>query len=81
MCECVKLLEAEVSANINAIARYKKPVQSVSLSGVGFPIVDGRLLMRTCSDIEVTLDGQKKVERVTIFHSYCPFCGQKYEST
>ena len=80
MCECVKELEAKLLENISATKRYKKPVKGVSLNGVGFPIVGGKLMVRTYSDVMVTLDGQKKEERVTMFHTYCPFCGTKYES-
>lgn len=80
MCECVKDIEAKVLESLTTTARYKKPVQGVSLTGVGFPIVGGKMLMRTCSDIAVTLDGQKKVEKMAMFHTFCPFCGTKYES-
>lgn len=80
MCDCVKEIEAKAMESFATTPRYKKPVQGVSLKGVGFPIVGGKMLMRTCSDIEVTLDGQKKVERMTMFHTYCPYCGTKYES-
>ena len=80
MCNCVKEIEAKALENLTATARYKKPVQGVSLKGVGFPIVGGKLLTRTCSDLEVKLDGQKKVERMTMFHTFCPYCGTKYES-
>lgn len=80
MCECVKEIEAKVLENVRTTPRHKKPVQGVSLKGVGFPIVEGKILMRTCNDIELTLEGQKKVERMSVFHTYCPFCGAKYES-
>lgn len=79
MCNCVKDIEVRMLENFKSSDRYKKPVQAVSINDVGFPIVDGKLLMLTCSTLEVTIDGQKKKEKVNMFHSYCPFCGLKYE--
>jgi hypothetical protein len=80
MCECVKDIEAKAMDSLTTTSIYKKPVHGVSLKGVGFPIVGGKLMVRTCSDLEVTLSGQKKVERMAMFHTFCPFCGVKYES-
>lgn len=78
MCDCVNDIEARLLENVKASGRHKKPVLSVSLKGVGFPIVRGELQVRTCSTIEVTLDGQKKKDEVSLFHVFCPFCGEKY---
>ena len=50
------------------------------MGGIAFPLIGGKLLMRTTNELQVTLEGQRKVKSVSIVHSYCPFCGTKYEA-
>ena len=80
MCTCVKDLEEKAHESFRATSRFKKPVIRVQMGGISFPLVDGKLLMRTTNELQVTLEGQKKVETVSMMHSYCPFCGTKYEA-
>jgi hypothetical protein len=80
MCNCIIDIEKRFSDRAQEICAYKKPVERVSMRGIGYPIIDGKLLMKTCSDMEVTLTGQKKKETQKIFHNYCPFCGAKYDA-
>ncbi len=80
MCNCVTDIEKKLLDRAKEPGCYKKPVERVSMRSVGFPIIDGKLLMKTCSDIEITLEGQKKKETTKLFHNYCPFCGVKYDA-
>jgi hypothetical protein len=76
----VKDIEEKALDSFRATSRFKKPVTRVRMGGISFPMVDGELLMRTANELQVTLEGQKKVESVSMMHSYCPFCGEKYEA-
>lgn len=79
MCNCVKYIEKQVNENLSSLGKYKKPIKCVSMTGIGYPIYDGNVCTRTANYIEVELEGKKKNEQLTMFHSFCPFCGVKYE--
>lgn len=38
-----------------------------------------KTILATCSYGELTLQGRKKPINVTLNHTYCPFCGEKYD--
>ena len=66
-------IENKAFEDLQNFPRFKKPVESVKLKGVGFPIVAGVLSTRTLNALEVSLEGQKKKAEISIFHSFCPF--------
>ena len=80
MCECVKELEKKTLDYLRGEGRsFKKPVVKTRLKDVSFPVIKNTLVMRTSSDLEIELEGQKKKPTKAIIHSFCPFCGVKYE--
>jgi NMD protein affecting ribosome stability and mRNA decay len=79
-CNCIQEVEnkaLEIYKNKN---RYKKPVVSAEFADIA--LVFGKqnrteLITKTVSHIELTLEGQKKKERVNIIHTFCPMCGKR----
>ena len=77
MCVCVRDIENKAKETFSD-GRFKRAVLSVRMDGVVFPIHHNDVGMKTSNQLEVTLSGQKKRPTVTMMHSYCPFCGEKY---
>lgn len=80
MCNCITEIEKETTEHLKDNPRFKKPVSKVRMQGVIFPLINNTLTTRTCNMLEIELDGQKARPEMTISHSYCPFCGKKYEA-
>jgi hypothetical protein len=42
---------------------------------------EGAVKMRcvTYSNVKVTVEGRKKAVSITVLHTFCPFCGVKYD--
>jgi hypothetical protein len=84
-CNCIETLKADESGKIaEFVARKKATVKKISFNGLGFPWIrkeDGsaKLGCATLSILEVELNEKKKPLKIDILHSYCPFCGVKYE--
>lgn len=76
-CTCVPKLEKKATETFKNSGQFKKPVSKVTMDGVGFAIADSNMELRTFSYLEVELEGQKKLERINLFHTFCPFCGVK----
>jgi hypothetical protein len=72
MCNCIKNLEKDL---VGKIINRKKVVKA-QLGG-NF-ITFGPENKETNSEMELTLEGQKKKVVKPIAHFYCPICGQKY---
>lgn len=72
MCNCIKKLETDL---VGRMFNRKKVVKA-KLSG-SFIIV-GTSDPETHSEIELTLEGQKKTVIKPVSHFYCPICGIKY---
>lgn len=72
MCECIK----ELQQNLEGKEIKGKKVVSAKLvtAAIMFDTFD----TRTISEVEITLEGQKKKTIQNIVNSYCPFCGRKY---
>jgi len=79
MCNCIDELEKKIANHLTEKKAYRKPIKKVEMLGKGFTIGEG-VSLRTKTDFEVTLEGQKKKDNVPVFHSYCPFCGEKVEA-
>jgi hypothetical protein len=78
MCDCISKIEEKATAQLQEQPKFKKPVTKVRMQGVVFPLIGNTLTTRTCNMLEIELEGQKKRPEMTISHSYCPFCGEKY---
>ena len=76
-CNCISDTETRIKKHVIEKEIFKKPVKSASLKSVAvtFP----HFIRRSVSEIEFELEGQKKKPTISIFHTYCPFCGVKVE--
>lgn len=80
MCNCINEIEEKALSHLREKKQFKKPVNTARLHGVTFPLIGDTLISRTCNMLKVELEGQKKQPEIIIAHSYCPFCGEKYET-
>jgi len=78
-CTCVSDLEKKLLAHCSEQGKYKKPVKGVRMLGIAITFGRNETKIRTCSSIEVELEGQKKKEMISMFHTFCPFCGIKQD--
>jgi len=78
MCECITKAEEKADEMIRGGNQFKKPVKKVRVTGIAWPIINNEMTLRTCSKLEIELEGQKKKPEMTLIHTYCPFCGEKY---
>jgi len=78
-CTCVSDLEKKLLAHFSEQGKYKKPVKGVRILGIAITFGRNETKIRTCSSIEVELEGQKKKETISMFHTFCPFCGIKQD--
>jgi hypothetical protein len=76
-CNCIFDIEKKVFETVSTNGRFKKPVLKVKLEGVGFFVVGNTMVGRTVNMLSIELEGQKKLEKMTMAHSFCPFCGIK----
>ncbi|OPX57044.1 hypothetical protein SAMN02745127_02096 [Oceanospirillum multiglobuliferum] len=80
MCDCITDIEKQATAKLQQSSSFKKPVREVRMKGIVYPLTDRlNIGMVTCNFLEVELEGQKKRHEMSISHSFCPFCGEKYE--
>ena len=86
MCDCRKQIEEDQNG---AIASYISRKYKGATAGktdfheVAFPFKrdDSGAVKMSCvtySTVKVSVEGKEKPVKVTILHSYCPFCGVKY---
>ena len=82
MCKCIEEYRELITSQYDA--------KSVSILGYGLIIPrDGRKAYNaTHTDVEVNTEYQTKAgkirykkEIVSLLHTYCPFCGKKYNDT
>ncbi len=84
-CNCIETLKADESGKIAEFVKRKKAtIKKINFNGLGFPWIrkeDGstKLGCATLSILEVETNEKKKPIKIDILHSYCPFCGVKYE--
>ena len=79
MCDCISKVEQNLLTRLQDDKTFKKPVKAVKLKGVIFPITKDGLSRRSSSEVEIELEGQKRKNKVSLAHSFCPFCGKAYE--
>lgn len=74
-CTCIEDIEKKALARLIEKGELKKPVKRVSMRGVVLGITETTMVTRTVNVLEIELEGQKKLETMSMFHNYCPFCG------
>lgn len=86
MCNCMTEIAADKDGAIKAhlAKRYRVTVKEANIKEFSFPLrrdADGstRLACVTCSTLRVESNERKKFIDVTIMHTFCPFCGVKYD--
>ena len=86
MCECRQNLKDDKEGLIAAHVAKKyrgATIKSSDLHEVAFPLVRSEggvsLRMVTYNTLRVVTNERKKYVVVDILHSYCPYCGVKYE--
>lgn len=78
MCNCIKELEEKILNHVTENKLYKKPVKKVKMKGQIFSLGDS-LTIKTTSDFEIKLEGQKKKPSMSVAHAFCAFCGERKE--
>lgn len=84
MCKCIETLKADEHGLIaKFVAKQKATVKKIEFNQIGFPWIrntDGsnRLGMATLSILEVETHERKRPLKIDILHTFCPFCGVKY---
>lgn len=72
MCNCIKNLEKDL---VGRVIDRKKVVSAKLI----IPFITlGTEPFQTNSQMELTLEGQKKKVIKAVAHKYCPLCGNKY---
>lgn len=88
MCDCIKTIEDKTIKALreNNEGRFEK---ARGLLGILFPIVKNKFLDRqTYNEYEFIFSpikkdgtlGKPKKKTVNIAHTFCPFCGEKYQN-
>jgi hypothetical protein len=72
-CDCIKRIEDKV---LNHVKEQGKQAESASMQNLAFMFSSSET--KTHQEIEVTINGKKKKEKINIIHTYCPFCGKEY---
>ena len=74
MCKCVKEIEDGLS---------EKGYKDAAVVDSAFFMGEKKMEWSTVSNIEFvdgqTKSGKDRIKRIPMRHSYCPFCGEKYE--
>ncbi len=78
-CTCISDLEKKLLEQCAKNGGYKKSIKSVRMLGTAITFGGNEAKIRTCNQFEIELDGQKKKKLISMFHTFCPFCGTKEE--
>ena len=78
MCNCINDIESKALESLKEGGKFKKPVKKVRIKEVIFPFTGDGLSIKTSNTLEIELDGQKKLKTMSMSHTYCPWCAEKY---
>ena len=70
-CNCAKDIADKIKDKF--ASSYKKPIEDVYCQGKNLSLTDGTVVYVATFNVE--LEGQKKIETVSVKQSFCPFCG------
>lgn len=79
MCDCIEDLQQKIKDHCTKNKTYKKPIKRVKIEDK-ILILGDKLQLKTVSNFEIELEGQKKKPLMPVTHSYCPFCGEKIDT-
>lgn len=71
MCTCISKMQKDLIGK----DYHKKKIQKATLVSASI-FFTGEV--KTTSDLELELEGVKKIYKTKAIHDYCPFCGEKY---
>lgn len=78
MCDCIKNIEKDLPEKTGEISGKK--IISASMQNVVFPMSNLKITGKiTTQPIELKLDGRKTPFKSSLSHTFCPWCGEKYE--
>lgn len=76
-CKCIEELLHNADLRDHLEKKAKRPVGEMQLDEVSFNFKTGEA--KTFSTVSAVPVERKKRVTVIIVHSFCPFCGEKYE--
>lgn len=76
MCDCLYEIPKKIHDKFPTY--NNKNVEEVEVHHVWL-FSDSGMRKGTATDFELSLEGQKKKHSITVNHTFCPFCGKKYE--
>jgi hypothetical protein len=78
MCDCIK----NKQDNIVQRGDYNgKKILSAEIQNVVFPLNNLKIVgMITTSPLDITIEGRKTKLKISLQHTYCPWCGVNYRT-
>lgn len=74
MCNCISELKANVTEHY---AKLGKTVQSVKIADSSYSLINSGINRSTQTAIKILFE-KGKDENMTVNHTFCPFCGERY---
>lgn len=81
MCDCIRIIEEDEKGGGKKLIEDEEglTLKKINLKEVIFLHRGNRLVSRTGSSLEVEVEERKRPVKVSLAHTYCPFCGERYE--
>lgn len=78
MCDCIKNMEKVIPEKTGTISGKK--IISASMQNVIFPMNNLKITGKiTTQPLELKLEGRKTPLKSNLSHTFCPWCGERYE--